>query len=54
VLIGLQSPDSAHDVSATASLSAMLSEDRFAAEPLAVGQSVWLSWAPEAAHPLPR
>ncbi|MCP5270034.1 MAG: ABC transporter ATP-binding protein [Burkholderiaceae bacterium] len=52
VLVGLQMPDAARDVSATAALSAMVSEDRFNAQPLAVGQPVWLSWAPEAAHPL--
>ena len=54
VLVGLQPPDAAHDVSATAALSAIVSEERFAAQPLAVGQPVWLSWAPGAAHPLPR
>jgi putative spermidine/putrescine transport system ATP-binding protein len=53
VLVGLQAPEAAHDVSATASLSAMVSEDRFTARPLAVGQPVWLTWAPESAHPLP-
>ncbi len=60
VLVGLQRPELAHDTahdrshdgSATATLSAMVSEDRFNAQPLAVGQPVWLSWAPEAAHPL--
>jgi putative spermidine/putrescine transport system ATP-binding protein len=52
VLLGLQAPSTARDVSRTADTSVMLSESRFSARPFAVGEAVQLSWAPEAAHPL--
>ena len=53
VLLGLQPPEAAHLAHATATLSVMLAESQFLARPFAVGEPVQLSWAPEAAHPLP-
>ncbi|CAD5374284.1 Fe3+/spermidine/putrescine ABC transporter ATP-binding protein [Rubrivivax sp. A210] len=53
VLIGLQMPGAALAADATAALSVMLSEAQFGARPVAVGQEVCLSWADDAAHPLP-
>jgi putative spermidine/putrescine transport system ATP-binding protein len=52
VLLGLQNPGVSHTASSTAELSVMVSEAAFAARPYAPGDSVQLSWAPEAAHAL--
>jgi len=54
VLLGLQNPGTSVTASTTAEISVMLSESTFAARPYAVGETVQLRWAPEAAHPLPR
>ncbi|WP_411879384.1 ABC transporter ATP-binding protein [Polaromonas sp. YR568] len=52
VLLGLQKPGVSLSASTTAELSVMVSEAAFAARPYAPGDSVQLSWAPEAAHSL--
>jgi putative spermidine/putrescine transport system ATP-binding protein len=52
VLLGMQNPTVAHDASATAEASVMLSETQFAARPFAVGDLVQMAWATDAAHPL--
>ena len=54
VLLGLQNPGTSVTASTTAEISVMLSESTFATRPYAVGETVQLRWAPEAAHPLPR
>ncbi|CAM8625380.1 PotA ABC-type spermidine/putrescine transport systems, ATPase components [Comamonadaceae bacterium] len=54
VLLGLQNPGTSVTASTTAEISVMLSESTFAARPYAVGETVQLRWAPEAAHPLAR
>jgi putative spermidine/putrescine transport system ATP-binding protein len=54
VLLGLQNPGTSVSASTTADISVMLPESTFAARPYAVGETVQLRWAPEAAHPLPR
>jgi putative spermidine/putrescine transport system ATP-binding protein len=52
VLLGLQKPGVSLSASSTAELSVMVPEAAFAARPYAPGDSVQLSWAPEAAHTL--
>ena len=52
VLLGLQNPGTTASAASTADLSVMLSETRFARRPFALGETVRLSWAPEAAHAL--
>jgi putative spermidine/putrescine transport system ATP-binding protein len=52
VLLGLQNPGVSLSASSTAELSVMVPEAAFAARPYAPGDSVQLSWAPEAAHTL--
>jgi len=52
VLIGLQDPDTPRSANTTAEISVMLSEATYAQQPHAVGQTVQLSWASDAAHPL--
>lgn len=52
VLLGLQNPGVSLSASSTAELSVMVPEAAFAARPYAPGDSVQLSWAPEAAHSL--
>ncbi|OYQ42377.1 Fe3+/spermidine/putrescine ABC transporter ATP-binding protein [Rhodoferax sp. TH121] len=52
VLLGLQNPGVAHTAHTTAEISVMVSEATFAQRPYAVGETVLLSWAPAAAHPL--
>ena len=52
VLVGLQSPGALHSAHSTAQWSVMLSEAAFAAQPLSVGDTVRMSWAPEAEHRL--
>jgi putative spermidine/putrescine transport system ATP-binding protein len=52
VLLGLQSPGVAHTAQSTAQWSVMLSEAVFAAQPFAVGDSVRMSWLPDAEHVL--
>ena len=54
VLVGLQNPGENISASATAELSVMVPEARFAQQPFDLGQSVQLSWAPEASHALAR
>ena len=54
VLLGLQNPGTSVTASTTAEISVMLSESTFATRPYAVGETVQLRWAPEAAHPLAR
>ena len=53
VLLGLQNPGVAHTAHSTAEISVMVSEATFAQRPYAVGDNVQLSWAADAAHPLP-
>jgi putative spermidine/putrescine transport system ATP-binding protein len=53
VLLGLQNPGVAHTAHTTAEISVMVSEATFAQRPYEVGETVQLSWAPGAAHPLP-
>jgi putative spermidine/putrescine transport system ATP-binding protein len=53
VLLGLQNPGTSITASTTAEISVMLSETVFAQRPYAVGETVQLQWAPDAAHPLP-
>ncbi|MCM2341522.1 ABC transporter ATP-binding protein [Rhodoferax sp.] len=52
VLVGLQNPGESLSASATAEMSVMVSEAGFAGQSFAVGQSVQLSWLPEASHAL--
>lgn len=52
VLLGLQNPGTVHTAHTTAEISVMVSEATFAQCPYAVGETVQLSWAPGAAHPL--
>ena len=52
VLLGLQSPGAAHTAHSTAQWSVMLSEAVFGAQPLQVGDTVRMSWLPEAEHVL--
>jgi len=52
VLLGLQHPGVSPSASSTAELSVMLSEAVFTAQPYDLGETVQLSWAPEAAHAL--
>ena len=52
VLLGLQNPGVSPTAHTTAELSVMVPEAMFAARPYAPGDSVQLSWAPEAAHTL--
>jgi putative spermidine/putrescine transport system ATP-binding protein len=52
VLVGLQHPGAKLLASSTAALSVMVPEARFSACPFVLGQSVQLSWSPEAAHAL--
>lgn len=52
VLLGLQPGASQASLQSTAELSVMLPEATFAARPYALGETVQLSWAPEAAHAL--
>ena len=52
VLVGLQSPGASHTAHSTAQWSVMLLEAAFAAQPLRVGDTVRMSWAPEAEHRL--
>ena len=52
VLLGLQNPGAAKNAASTADMSVMLTEARFAERPFSLGDTVNLSWAPEAAHPL--
>ena len=52
VLVGLQSPGALHSAHSTAQWSVMLLEAAFAAQPLSVGDTVRMSWAPEAEHRL--
>lgn len=52
VLVGLQNPGENISASATAELSVMVPEARFAQHPFDLGQSVQLSWAPDASHAL--
>lgn len=52
VLLGLQSPGSLHTAHSTAQWSVMLSESVFAAQPLSVGDTVRMSWTPDAEHRL--
>jgi putative spermidine/putrescine transport system ATP-binding protein len=55
VLLGLRRNASAgHAAHATAEISVMLSEAVFAAQPYAPGDTVQLSWSPDAAHSLER
>ena len=54
VLLGLQHPGTSQTAHSTAELSVMLSEATFAQRPYALGETVQLSWAPEAAHSLQR
>ena len=52
VLVGLQSPGALHSAHSTAQWSVMLLEAAFSAQPLSVGDTVRMSWAPEAEHRL--
>ena len=52
VLVGLQSPGASHTAHSTAQWSVMLLEAAFAAHPLSVGDTVRMSWTPEAEHRL--
>jgi putative spermidine/putrescine transport system ATP-binding protein len=52
VLVGLQNPGENVSASATAELSVMVPEARFAQAPYSLGQSVQLTWSPDAAHAL--
>ena len=52
VLVGLQNPGESISASATAELSVMVPEARFAQQPFDLGQSVQLTWAPDASHAL--
>jgi putative spermidine/putrescine transport system ATP-binding protein len=52
VLLGLQNPGTSQTAHTTAELSVMLSEAQFALRPFTLGETVQLSWAPEAAHSL--
>ena len=52
VLLGLQQAGAVVSASSTAEYSVMLSERQYAQRPFAVGEQVWLSWTPEAAHAL--
>ncbi len=52
VLLGLQSPGVTHTAHSTAQWSVMLSEAVFAAQPFAVGDTVRMSWLPDAEHAL--
>jgi putative spermidine/putrescine transport system ATP-binding protein len=52
VLVGLQSPGASHTAHSTAQWSVMLSEAAFSAQPLKVGDTVRMSWTPEAEHRL--
>jgi putative spermidine/putrescine transport system ATP-binding protein len=53
VLLGLQSPGTSQTAHTTAELSVMLSELQYTQRSFQLGDAVQLSWAPEAAHPLP-
>ena len=52
VLLGLQNPGVQHNAHTTAEISVMVPEAVFAAQPYAVGTTVQLRWAADAAHPL--
>ena len=52
VLLGLQNPGTSQSASTTAELSVMLSETQFTQSPFLLGDTVQLSWSPEAAHSL--
>ncbi len=52
VLLGLQPAGATYTAHTTAEISVMVPEATFAQRPYAVGESVQLRWAPEAAHPL--
>jgi putative spermidine/putrescine transport system ATP-binding protein len=52
VLLGLRSPGAAHNAHSTAQWSVMLSEAVFEAQPLLVGDTVRMSWLPQAEHAL--
>lgn len=52
VLLGLQNAGTTASANSTADLSVMVSEAAFVARPYALGETVQLSWAPTAAHPL--
>lgn len=52
VLLGLQNPGTTTTAQTTAELSVMLSEAAYAQQPHALGDTVQLSWAADAAHPL--
>ena len=54
VLLGLQPAGAAYTAHTTAEISVMVPENQFAERPYAVGESVQLRWAPEAAHALPQ
>jgi putative spermidine/putrescine transport system ATP-binding protein len=52
VLLGLQPAGTTYTAHTTAEISVMVPEATFAQRPYAVGESVQLRWAPDAAHPL--
>ena len=52
VLLGLQNPGVSQSANSTAEISVMVSEATFTARPYTLGETVQLSWAPEAAHAL--
>jgi putative spermidine/putrescine transport system ATP-binding protein len=54
VLLGLQPAGATYTAHTTAEISVMVPENQFAERPYAVGESVQLRWAPEAAHALPQ
>jgi putative spermidine/putrescine transport system ATP-binding protein len=54
VLLGLQPAGATYTAHTTAEISVMVPETQFAERPYAVGESVQLRWAPEAAHALPQ
>jgi putative spermidine/putrescine transport system ATP-binding protein len=54
VLLGLLPAEAPPHASTTAEMSVMMSEAKYSAHPFGVGDTVQLSWRPEAAHPLPR
>ena len=54
VLLGLQPAGAAYTAHTTAEISVMVPETQYAQRPYAVGETVQLRWAPEAAHALPQ
>ncbi|OQW88408.1 MAG: Fe3+/spermidine/putrescine ABC transporter ATP-binding protein [Rhodoferax ferrireducens] len=52
VLVGLQYPGKTLSANATAEVSVMVPENQFEQQPYQLGQSVQLTWAPEASHAL--